>query len=207
MLPIAIGGSAANPTTMGHFKIVEWLLNSGKFSVVIWILSGDRVDKKNLISPEDRIALTLLTFPPEWFLKKDVKFIISFEDVYGKNMPTFEWIEKVKKIYPDRKIVWYTGVDLVIPQEQYGNKSEIEAKWINGEDLYKNANFLVFSRGGYFDPCKLSLPKNFEIVKEEFPEISSSEVRRRIEKKENFNDLVSLLAAKYIKENNLYLSK
>lgn len=204
MLPIAIGGSAANPATIGHFKLIEWLLNSGKFSTVVWILSGDRSDKKNLISPDHRLAITLLTFPQEWFLRKDVRFIISFEDVYGENTPTFEWIEKMKKLYPDHQIVWYTGVDSVIPQDQYGNKSEIEARWIKGEELYKNNDFLVFPRAGYSDPKSLLLPTNFEIADGNFPEVSSSEVRRRIEAGENFDELLMPNAAQYIKQNKLY---
>jgi nicotinate (nicotinamide) nucleotide adenylyltransferase len=204
MLPIAVGGSAANPATIGHYKLIEWLLNSGKFSTVVWILSGDRSDKKNLISPDHRLAITLLTFPQEWFLRKDVRFIISFEDVYGENTPTFEWIEKMKKLYPDQKIVWYTGVDSVIPQEQFGNKSEIEERWVKGGELYKNNNFLVFPRAGYSNPKSLFLPENFEIAEGNFPEVSSSEVRRRIEAGENFDDLLMPNATQYIKQNKLY---
>lgn len=204
MLPIAIGGSAANPATIGHYKLIEWLLNSGKFSTVIWILSGDRPDKNNLVDPDHRMALTLLTFPQEWFLKPNVKFIISFEDVYGKNTPTIEWLEKVQKIYPDQKLVWYTGADSVVPKPEYDNLSEIEARWVRGKELFEKWNFIIFPRRGFVDPKTLSLPSNFEVADAELPEVSSSEVRRRILSGENFDDLMMPNAVKYLKQNKLY---
>lgn len=204
MLPIAIGGSAANPATIGHLKLIEWLLNSGKFSTVIWILSGERSDKKKLIDSDHRITLTLLTFPQEWFLRKDVRFIISFEDVYGENTPTIEWLEKFKKLYPDQKLVWYTGADSVVSKSGLDGKSEIEAKWFRGKELFKKWNFLIFPRSGYENPGKLGLPSNFEIVDAELPEVSSSEVRKRIAQGENFEELLAPNATQYIKQHGLY---
>ena len=203
-LPIAIGGSAANPATIGHFKLIEWLLDSGKFSTVIWILSGDRPDKKNLITPDHRLIMTLLTFPQEWFLRKDVRFIVSFEDVYGKNMSTIDWLLKVKAQYPYQKIVWYTGADSVVPKPEYDNLSEIEAKWVRGKELFEKWNFLIFPRQGYVDLKTLSLPANFEIVDVTFPQVSSSEVRRRILEGESFEEYMMPHAAQYIKQNGLY---
>jgi nicotinate (nicotinamide) nucleotide adenylyltransferase len=204
MLPVAIGGSAANPATFGHFKLIEWLLNSGKFSTVIWILSGDRNDKKNLIDSDHRLALTLLTFPQEWFLRKDVRFIVSFEDVYGENTPTIQWLEKIQKIYPEQKIVWYTGADSIVPKKEFNNLSEIEGKWFRGDELVKNWNFLIFPRKGYSDPKLLSLPENFEVAEADLPEISSSEVRRKILAGESVENLMVPNALEYIKKYRLY---
>lgn len=204
MLPIAIGGSAANPATIGHYKLIEWLLNSGKFSTVIWILSGERPDKNILVDSDHRLVLTLLTFPQEWFLRKDVRFIVSFEDVYGKNTPTIDWLEKIQKIYPDHKLIWYTGADSVVPKLDYNNLSEIEARWVRGDELMKKWNFLVFPRQGYTDPKSLSLPENFEVAHADLPEVSSSEVRRRIISGEPFEEYMMPNAVQYIKQNNLY---
>ena len=203
-LPIAIGGSAANPATIGHHQLIEWLLDSGKFSQVIWILSGSRSDKKNLIDADHRLALTLLTFPQEWFLREDVRFVISFEDVYGENTPTIDWLRKVKKIYPDKKIVWYTGVDSIMPQEKYDNLSEIEATWDDGKELVTEWDFLVFPRKGYPDPNTLSLPSNFDIADVDVPEVSSSMVRERIATGGEFESFLAEKAVKYIKQNQLY---
>jgi len=203
-LPIAIGGSAANPATVGHYNLIKWLLESGKFSKVIWILSGDRKDKRNLIDPDHRTALTLLTFPQDWFLKKDVRFIISFEDVYGENTPTIDWLEKTQKENPDQKLVWYTGADSVEPNVKYGGLSEMQAKWYKGEELVKDWNFLIFPRRGYTDPRTLNLPKNFEVADADFPEVSSTEVRDLLEAGEPFEHLMMPKAAEYLKKNGLY---
>lgn len=202
-LPIAIGGSAANPATIGHYGLIEWLLNSGKFSQVIWIISGDREDKKNLINADHRLALTLLTFPQDWFLKKDVKFVISFKDMYGKNTPTIDWLREIKKMYPDKKIVWYTGVDSVVPLEKNNNKSDIET-WDDGEELFRDWNFLIFPRKGYPDPASLSLPANFEMVNIDVPDASSSMVRKNIMEGKYFEHMMTPKAAEYLKQNGLY---
>lgn len=203
-LPIAIGGSAANPATLGHYHLIEWLLNSGKFSTVIWIISGSRDDKTNLIDHDHRLTLTLLTFPQEWFLRKDVRFIISFEDVYGKNTPTIDTLEKYQKLYPDAHLVWYTGADSVVPLSEHNNLCEIEAKWHRGKELMQEWDFLIFPRQGYAHPQTLSLSKNFEIVDADFPEISSTHVRKSIEAGEDFDEFLVPNAATYIKQNGLY---
>lgn len=204
MLPIAIGGSAANPVTVGHYHLIEWLLNSKKFSTVVWILSGSREDKKHLIDADHRLTLTLLSFPQEWFLKKDVRFVVSFHDVYGQNTPTIEWLKRFKEMYPHHKLVWYTGADSVIPQEQYDNKSEIEARWHSGDELMKEWNFLVFPRHGYHHEFLSSLPSNFEIADASIPDVSSSLVRTRIAEGQSFEDLVMPQAALYIKQHGLF---
>jgi nicotinate (nicotinamide) nucleotide adenylyltransferase len=204
MLPIAVGGSAANPPTIGHYRLIEWLLNCGMFSAVIWILSGSRSDKQNLVDPNHRVAVTLLTFPQEWFLRTDVQFVPSFEDVYGKNQHTIAWLRRIQKMHPNRKIVWYTGVDSVIPKKEYGGLSEMEACWIEGTKLVKEWDFLVFPRAGLVSPHDLNLGSNFEIANANLPEVSSSEVRRRIAAGESFEELMLSNASQYIKQHGLY---
>lgn len=201
---IGIGGSAANPPQLGHKYLLEGLLKSRRFDEVYWIPSGVRPDKVGFVSPDHRVAMTLLTFPMEWLWKGVTKFRIKFTDVYSGNTPTIEVFEQFKKTNPDAEIVWYTGVDSVVPMEKYGGKCEMQAVWIRGEELYKNYRFLILPRPGYPDPKTLQLPDNFEILDIDQLNISSTEVREKIKKGESISGLVTEGVEEYIYQNNLY---
>jgi nicotinate-nucleotide adenylyltransferase len=203
-LRIGIGGSAANPPQLGHRHLVECLLKSKRFDEIFWIPSGVRPDKEGFVSPDHRVAMTLLTFPSDWFWQGETKFNIKFNDVYGGNTPTIEVIEEFQKEYPDAEIAWFTGVDSVVPQDKFGGRCEIQAVWIRGEELYKNYHFLILPRPGFADPKTLNLPDNFEIFDEPQLDVNSTEIRRKIREGESIDGLVTKEVAEYIRRNNLY---
>jgi nicotinate-nucleotide adenylyltransferase len=197
-LRIGIGGSAANPPHLGHKYLIEALIKSKRFDRIFWIPSGERPDKKGFVSAEHRVAMTKMTFPKEW------PFEIIYDDVYGRNTPTIEVFEKYMKKYPDADIVWFTGVDSVVPLEKFGGKCEMQVVWIRGEELYNNFRFVILSRPGFANPKSLDLPSNFEIMDVPQLDITSTEIKRRIQNNESIDDLVTDEVAKYIEKNNLY---
>ena len=201
---IGIGGSAANPPHLGHKQLVEGLLDSGRFDEIFWIPSGVRPDKEGFISPDHRVTMTMLTFPTNWLWKGKTRFNIKFDDVYGKNTPTIDILENFKNIYPGAEIIWFTGVDSVEPQEKYQGKSEMQAVWIRGDELYEKYNFLILPRPGFADPKKLKLPENFEIMELPQLDISSTKIRERIKNSESIQGLVTIEVEEYIRRNNLY---
>jgi len=203
-LRIGIGGSAANPPQLGHRHMVEGLLKSSRFDEIYWIPSGVRPDKDGFVSPDNRVAMTLLTFPAEWLWKGKTKFNIKFNDVYSGNTPTIEVIEHFKGEYPEAEITWFTGADSVVPQERFGGKCEMQAIWIRGEELYKNYHFLILPRPGFTDPRTLNLPGNFEILDISQLDVTSTEIRNKIKNGESIEGLVTKEVAEYIRRNNLY---
>ncbi|HOX96214.1 MAG TPA: nicotinate-nicotinamide nucleotide adenylyltransferase [Candidatus Woesebacteria bacterium] len=203
-LRIGIGGSAANPPQMGHRHMIESLLNSEKFDEIFWIPSGIRPDKEGFVAPDHRVAMTILTFPTDWLWQGKTKFNIKFSDVYGGNTPTVEVVEEFIKQYPEAEIIWFTGVDSVVPMEKYGGKCEIQTVWVRGEELYNNCRFLILPRPGYPDPKSLDLPDNFEILDVDQLNVSSTEVREKIGKGESITGLVTEEVEEYIRRNHLY---
>lgn len=203
-LRIGIGGSAANPPHLGHRELIEGLMQSNRFDQIYWIPSGIRQGKEGFVSPDHRVAMTILTFPIEWFWKGKTNFVIKFDDVYGGNTPTIEVLENYIKEYPEAEIVWFTGVDSVVPQEQYGGKCEMQAVWVRGEELYRNYKFLVLARPGFANPKMLNLPVNFEIMDRTQVDITSTEIRRRVGEGESIEGLVTREVMEYIKRNRLY---
>jgi len=202
---IAVGGSAANPPHLGHLALIKALLKFNNFSKVMWIPSGLRHDKKGFVSPDHRVKMTQLTMENI----TDKKFLINLSDVYGENMPTIQWMEILQEQNPDTEIVWYTGVDSIIPQTRFEGKCEIKARWQAGEKLIKDFKFLIFPRAGFPHPSKFDIPlSNFKILDVELPDISSSVIRRLIaENNPGFENLVTDNVAEYIKEKQLYRKK
>ena len=202
---ITVGGSAADPTHLGHRSVIEYLLNCGRFNRIIWIPSGSRKDKRIITAPDHRVAMTMLTLPKEWLYNAIPVFLVNFQDVYTVNRPTFYWLKEIKRQYPNAEISWYTGVDSVVPQERFGGRCEIEATWFNGLELMEECHFYILPRGkGYPHPSQLSLPKNFEILDEQMPDISSTDIVRKIARGQEFEDMVTPEVAAYIKRFGLY---
>lgn len=199
---IAVGGSAANPPHLGHLALIQAMLQSKKFSKVMWIPSGIRPDKPDFIDPQHRLAMTELTLQSI----KDKRFILNPSDVYGKNMPTIKWMEILKEQNPQAEIVWYTGIDSVVPQKKLGGLCEIEARWLHGEKLIKEYKFLIIPRAGYPHPSTFEIPlENYEILDVELPDIASSEIRKLVQGgNSDFEKLVTSEVAYYIKANKLY---
>ncbi len=212
---IAIGGSAANPSHLGHLVLLKALMESKKFEKVLWILSGIRSDKKDLVAPEHRAKMTELTLTGSLLGNEKTKFIVVLDDVYGNNRPTIEWIERLEKLCPRNEIIWYTGADSVIPNgKKFGcrgdgsEKCELET-WHRGNELMQKHKFLIIPRVGYTHPGKLILPPQFEILDVELPaDIASSKIRRLVmDGNKEFEKMVTPKVAKYIGEHKLYERK
>jgi len=201
---IAIGGSSANPPHIGHKVLIKKILDSKKFDELIWIPSGNRLDKNDLIDPNHRVAMTMLTFPRNWFFKKHTVFCINFQDVYDFNQHSIQWLIKIRENNPKADLVWFTGVDSVVPQNRFGGKCEIEAAWFNGDILMKKWKFLIVSREKYPRPSTLELPSQFEIMDVKVPDISSTELREKIGEGKAFEHMVTPAVANYIKRFGLY---
>lgn len=205
---IVFSGSASNPPHLGHRVLVENLSRCERFSKVIWIPGGQRSDKDNCITPQDKITLTELTFPREWKEQQRTEIIICYDDVRVNNRPTIEWFNILSQKYPQSEIYFALGSDLVVPREEFGGKCEIEEKWVRGRELIDNQQyrFVVFTRPGYPSVKELFLSPQFESLPPEitFPNISSTEIREKIKRGEDFEDLMVAGATEYIKSKKLY---
>ena len=201
---IAVGGSAANPPHLGHLALVNALLKSNRFSKVMWIPSGHRPDKPGFIDPSHRVMMTKLTFNE--LQQKDKRLLVNLSDVYGENMPTIKWLEILTAQNPKAEIVWYTGIDSVIPLNRYNGKCEIEARWQQGERLIKDYKFLIIPRASFPHPSQIQIPlENFEILDVELPNIASTTIRNLIANGDkSYEKLVTADVAEYITEKILY---
>lgn len=194
---IAIGGSSANPPHHGHRAIIRALLTSKRFARVRWDVCGHRPDKPDLIVAEHRVHMALLAFAT-------TPRVVHTVSAHAPIMPTIRVLETAQREHPGAEIVWYTGADVLVPQERFGGRSEVAATWVDGERLLREWTCIVLPRVGYPNPDRLHLPLRHEILSVEIPAISSSEVRRRIAAGEPFAHLVAPDVARYIEQHRLY---
>lgn len=211
-LQIAIGGSAADPPHCGHLALLFAMLKLN-FDLVIWILSGNRPDKKMQAVPNDRVAMTELLIPDRLRLKKQPRLVINYQDAYVKNTASINWLRSLQRQYPQAKIVWYTGVDSIVPKPEYSNRCQIEALWVEGDKLIRDHQFLIIPRTGFKHPESLRpfLPDYFRFttLDVELPDVASSKIRQAINKGVDPQKLVkkgwlTQKVAQYIINHNLY---
>ncbi|MFA5020999.1 MAG: nicotinate-nicotinamide nucleotide adenylyltransferase [Patescibacteria group bacterium] len=200
-LKIGVGGSAANPPTIGHRALIRALLFCGFFDLIIWRVSGSRRDKNVTTSADDLAQMTNLMLPKNWFTLP-TKLIVQFNDVYWENTPAIIMLDELAERYPGAKITWFTGADSIVPQIKYRGWSEIEACWLRGEELIAKWPFLIIPRQGYSRPK--NLPANFSILPVKLPNVSSSQVRKLIARGKPFEHLLTPAVAKYVKRWRLY---
>ncbi len=217
---IGLFGGSFNPPHNGHINIVKTALEYFNFSRFILMPANASPIKeiKEGYSPEIRYFMTgmaFYTFFPEeleafcpidknsrgWKDFKDFyiksyatnhnsKIILSdFEVRKGGKSYTIDTVGYLKEIYHESEINIIVGMD----------EASILDQWKDHEKLFRIANFLVAERKGI---DKEEVNKKFPFLKF-FPsgivDVSSTEVREKINSGEDFSHLVPEVIYRFIK--------
>lgn len=203
---VAVAGSAANPPHLGHRLFVEALIGSGLFDVVFWIVSGNHPLKNELATCEFRVLLTRLLFNKRWrkkFWKIPLKII--FDDSSKANTPTIVWMERFISKYQGAEIFLCSGSDIFYRRKEYGELSEMEACWEGGARLFSEFRHCVLFRAGYSDRVSIAIPpKGVLLFGKGIPEISSTEIRRRIRVGGSLSEFLLPEMEEVIRSNKLF---
>ncbi len=179
---IALFGGSFNPPHRGHVAVVQALLASKQFDE-IWILPClNHAFGKILASYEDRLHLSHLAFD---FLGPQVQVSKAEEEAKNKEGFTINLLRFLKKKYPEAHFFWAMGSD---------NQEEI-SRWKDFDQIKELAQIYPISRAG-FEPSP-------------FPEVSSSEIREKIQKRTDLKKLELLIplgVLNYIQKKKLYQS-
>jgi len=195
-MKIAVGGSAANPPHLGHRMLVEAVIRTGKYDKVIWTVSGDRPDKPGLPDPKLRWEMGKIIMGHSGKILR-----VSYEP--ERSVPTFRVIVDLQTCYKEAEIVWYCGADHFLPRERFKGDCDVLGFWDEGKYLFENQKFLIIPRKG-LDMDRLQLPKRYEILEADIPEISSTDIRRHIKNGERVDHLTAKEVEDYIYEKKLY---
>lgn len=196
-------GMEGAPPHHDHVSIVASLCADPAFARVAVVLTGKRSDKPEYCAPRHRSALAGSAFVhiartyPETFL-------LDERDVGKANTPTRTLIEQEERRYPDARIWWAVGSDIVMPHPEWGGVSAMERHWYRGSELYREKNFIVIPRVGFSLSQHESLPKNFCIKEIALQGITSSDIRGRIRSRMPWQHLVPIEEAVYITKHALF---
>ena len=115
---------------------------------------------------------------------------------------TYDTLVYLQKKYPDERLYFVLGTDSMLQVEQ----------WYKGTDILENFSFAVSVRPGYkeeeLESCISELRRKYgtEIIKicSNMPDVSSTEVRRKIAAGESVEEMVPEPVERYIEKNGLY---
>lgn len=190
---IGIFGGSFNPPHKMHYNIGKELIRMGYIDKVIYVPTGSKyIYKDNLVDDSDRYNMLSI------MIEDDERFIVSDFELRNRNVYTYETLDYFQKIYPNDEIYFILGTD---------NLSYID-QWEKGEELLLNKKFLVVKRKT--DDINLLLDKyqkyRSNIIVSEVLEsdVSSTDIREKLQKKEEVLDFLSEGVYNYILENKLY---
>ncbi len=171
---VALFGGSFDPPHLGHVAICKWLFQRGAADEV-WVIPCFRHPFDKALSPfEDRYAMCQLAFRKQGLPIE----VLDIERRLGGVSYTLRTIEALLQEYPDWRFTFVTGADV----------ESDSAGWHRFDAIRELVEIVRLPRGP-LSPI---------------PDISSTEIRRRVHDDEPFADLVEEEIAVYILTKHLY---
>ena len=176
---IIVYGGAFNPPTIAHQTILEKCVEYAELhSYDICILpSGNRTDKSINTPRETRLAyIEAMIYDT---LEHDVRIqVLTSELDRTIDVETYDTIVELEQLHPDCNFTWVYGAD----------STQTMPQWKNGNWILENTKILVVQRpGSEINPNA----KHVNVLEIPNLDVSSTELRNRIQNGQPFEDLVS----------------
>lgn len=196
---IGIMGGTFNPVHYGHLLIAEEARIFCDLDEIIFIPSGSSYmkDADEIISGRMRIAMTALA------IEENPHFSLSDMEIKRiGNTYTYETIEELKTLYPDAAFFFILGADNLFSVE----------KWKYADKILKNCTLIAAARGkkseeelnAKADYLRKKYQSEILILPEKKVDISSTEIRERIQKGMSVRHMTPDKVLSYISEHQLY---
>jgi nicotinate-nucleotide adenylyltransferase len=189
MLRLGIMGGTFDPIHSGHLFAAEAVAKNFKLDSIIFIPAGDPWQKTTYASAQHRLAMTKLA------IQDHSSFQVSTIEI-DRAGPTYtiDTLQQLHELSPDAELFFITGADSL---------SGI-GSWKQVEKLWPLATFIGVSRPGH----ELKAPNfpgaRLELLEIPALEVSSTEIRAKVNSGESLDGLVPEKVSEYIKEQNLY---
>ena len=171
---IGIYGGTFNPPHIGHIRAAKYAVERLELSWLLVIpscISPHKVLPEDSATPEQRLKMLELS------IGKQEKICVSdLELRRGDTSYTYETVEQVKSLYPDKELVLFMGTDMFL---SFHN-------WRNPDTILQNASLAVFYRGEPEERQQIQKTREeYEakgakvyLVENPVTEISSTDLRR-----------------------------
>lgn len=193
LMKLCIFSGTFNPIHNAHIKMAEYVLENYGFDKIIFIPAYKPPHKDY----QDNMCIHRYNMV-KLAIQNNPKFEISDIEYKneGKSYSYLTALELYKQYDIDGKINFIIGTDAF---------EKIET-WYETDKFKKLVDFIVFIRENEpvnFDDLRKK-GYNFEFAKMNFVDISSTELRERIQKGETVDNLIPKEVEEYIKNNGLY---
>lgn len=202
-MKIAILGGAFDPIHIGHYlvaqQVKEQLHMDEVWLMVCYFYFPEFPDKlERITSYEERVKMASL-------FVKDELIISDFEEKFNKRSRTIDTLRLLKQHYPHDEFYWIIGSD-ALPTFHL---------WNHWEELVRDHNLIIFPRDTDFKTLERrvrasfrlkTIPSNITVLEGDLivSTISSTHVRKRVQKKLPIEHFVSGKVIEYIEERKLY---
>jgi nicotinate-nucleotide adenylyltransferase len=185
-MKVALFGGSFNPIHNGHLQIANELLAKQIVDQVWLILCGNHAFDKKLASGEVRMKMISLAIESNPLIKA-----VGVE------------LDPDKKSYTSKTVSWFKKEFLhdfyfVIGAD---NIKDLE-KWNNFEYLKNNVEFILIKRPGFEFSNDIGI--NIKEILNINNKISSSQIRKNLEKGVSIKDFVPKKVEEYIKQEGLF---
>lgn len=202
---VGILGGTFDPIHMGHLIVAQEALDFYGLDRVVLMPSGHSYFKDNREGPgvlpsDDRLYMTQLA------ADENPKFTCSSLEVERSgNTYTYETLEELRQMYPEREFYFIVGADTIMSIRT----------WREPQRLFDSCTILAALREDEVSPADFerereALMRDFgaRILTLRIPNIgiSSTDIRRRVKDKRSIHYLVPNPVEQYIMKKGLYRS-
>ena len=188
---IGLFGGSFNPIHNGHVRLAKSLLQEAALDEVWFLVSPQNPFKQNqqLLDDDKRLQLVRLA------LKEEPQLIASdFEFHLPKPSYTWNTLQALEQEYPERKFTLLIG----------GDNWEAFDKWYRYEDILKRYPIIVYPRKGSKVSDVKFQDSDIQIVETPLINISSTQIRQRLQEGKSVRGLVNTEVAMVIDQEHLY---
>ena len=188
---IGLFGGSFNPIHNGHVRLAKSLLQEAALDEVWFLVSPQNPFKQDqqLLDDDKRLQLVRLA------LKEEPQLMASdFEFHLPKPSYTWNTLQALEREYPERKFTLLIG----------GDNWEAFDKWYRYEDILKRYPIIVYPREGSKVPDVKFQVSDIQIVETPLINISSTQIRQRLQEGKSVRGLVNTEVAMVIEQEHLY---
>lgn len=188
---IGLFGGSFNPIHNGHVRLAKSLLQKAALDEVWFLVSPQNPFKQNqqLLDDDKRLQLVRLA------LKEEPQLMASdFEFHLPKPSYTWNTLQALEQEYPERKFTLLIG----------GDNWEAFDKWYRYEDILKRYPIIVYPREGSKVSGVKFQDSDIQIVETPLINISSTQIRQRLQEGKSVRGLVNTEVAMVIEQEHLY---
>lgn len=194
-MPIKTGlyGGSFNPIHKGHVHLARQLLRTLHLDEV-WFL----VSPQNPLKVESDLAPEQVRLELARLALRRYKRLNASDYEFHLPRPSYTWntLQALSKDYPDREFILLIGGDnwLRFP------------KWYRHDDILKNYRIAIYPRtDNEIDPD--TLPPNVTMMNAETIDVSSTEIRQRLQEGRSVSGLVTTSVERVLLKEKVYRKK